>query len=109
MNNWIIYNKNKYELYLSSNGVIKIEDLLGIGFSEINFKSVKIKNMIALLCGCLWEKNKLSLEETADLFDQVLEQKIYTLKELGEMIGIETSRWSEKLKSQEVASEDKKK
>lgn len=106
MNKWIINGKEKLEVYLSSNGIIMVEDLIGSSISGIDFKKVGIKTIISLLCGCLWEKNKLTLEETANLFDQLLDNNLYTVSELSVILGDEIKKWSSKLNND---SNDKKK
>lgn len=105
MNNYIM----KYEVYLSSNGVMLIEDLLDTNFANIDLQNLKFKTIIVMLCGCLWEKNKLSLEETANLFDEILDNGLYDMKSLSDLIGLEVTRYSKKLKKPDGQSEDKKK
>ena len=100
---------NKYEVYLSSNGVILIEDLLGTPLQGMNLNNIGFKTMIVLLAGCLWQKNKLSLEETGDLFDELISSKQYTMQEISKIVNIELSKYFAKFQTESSNIEDKKK
>lgn len=109
MNEFININNQSYEIYLSSNGVIKIEDLLDSSLMNINLENLGFKTIIVLLCGCLYQKNKLTLNQTADLFDDIIESQLYSIESLVNIIKNEINRWSEKLKKNNENQNDKKK
>lgn len=88
---------NEYEIYLSSNGIIRIEDL-GINFANLNLKSINYSTIIKLLYGCLWEKNKLTLDEVGNLFDEYLDDENNSLKTISGILKEEIERWSNKFK-----------
>lgn len=100
-------NGNEYEIYLSSNGVIRIEEEMFCSLHELNMSKIGFKGMIVLLYGVLWQRNKLSLENVADLFDDWLENN--DIAELGQIIKGEISAWSGKMKKKSSADDDKKK
>lgn len=98
----------EYEIYLSSNGVIRIEQEMQCGLQELDMKKIGFKAMMVLLYGILWQRNKLSLERVTDLFDEWIESN--EMSELGVIIKNEIQLWSSKMKKKSNSNnEDKKK
>lgn len=104
---YINIGNKSYEVYLSSNGVIMIEDLLGMSLAQLEGKSLGFKSIIIMLCGCLHQENKLSLEETGDLFDEMIKSG-YSINDVNELIKTEIELWSKSMRSTNN-TEDKKK
>ena len=102
-------NGNEYEIYLSSNGVIRIEEELGCSIYDANTSKLGYKATIVMLYGILWQRNKLSLDAVADLFDEWIE--IHDSSELGVIIKGELQNWSGKMKKNKPSNsnDDKKK
>lgn len=100
-------NGDEYEIYLSSNGVIRIEEEMGCSLYELDMSKIGFKGMIVLLYGVLWQRNKLTLEKTADLFDDWLEKN--EIADLGDIIKNEISAWSGKMNKNKNGNNDKKK
>lgn len=109
MNKFIRINNEAYEIYLSSNGVILIEDLLGIPLTQLDVKNIGFKTSLVMLTGCLYQKNKLSLNEVCDLFDRLLQSNEYSINDINKIIKDEILKWSYSLKSTSNNEEDKKK
>jgi hypothetical protein len=89
-------NNKEYEVYLSSNGIMRIEDLLGVPLQGLNLNVLGFKSMIILLNGILYQNNKLTLEDTADLFDTYISEG-HSMNELTEIIKVEIGNWSGRL------------
>jgi len=100
-------NGNEYEIYLSSNGVMRIEEEMGCSLQQIDTSKVGIKSIIVLLYGVLWQRNKLPLEKVADLFDNWLENN--DMAELGAIVKGEISAYSGKMKKNKSTNDDDKK
>lgn len=108
MSKYIVIENEKYEVYLSSNGMIMIEELLGNSFTNFKKENTGVKTIIVLLTGCLWQKNKLLLDEVGDLFDRMLESGDYKMPDVSQIINDEVERWSSKLKTKEITYDKKK-
>jgi len=106
-------NDREFEIYLSSNGAIKIEEELDCSFSDIREHKLSYKSMIVMIYGCLWERNKLTLSQVCTLMDEYL--KTQKLSELSRMVNSELIRFAGVLNksSNEIENdeneEDKKK
>ena len=104
----ITVNNKEYEIYLSSNGVLKIEEMLGFKIQDINLDSVGFKELIILFSGVLYQKNKLTLEYTADLFDKFIEEG-HTMQDVSNIISKEIENWSGKFNINNDSNNDNKK
>jgi hypothetical protein len=105
---YINIGNNNYEVYLSSNGVIMIEDLLGMSLAQLEGNKLGFKSIIVMLCGCLWQKNKLSLDQTGDLFDEMVKSGRYQINDVNEIIKTEIECWSKTMKNSNIVDDKKK-
>jgi hypothetical protein len=101
-------NDKEYEIYLSSNGMCLIEDMMGIPFQSLDLTKIGYKSMVILLYGILWQKSRLSFESVNDLLDDWLSNENNDMKKLGSIVKDEIEKWASKIKSKEIASEEKK-
>jgi hypothetical protein len=101
-------NDKEYEIYLSSNGMCLIEDMMGVPFQSIDLTRIGYKSMVILLYGILWQKSRLSFESVNDLLDDWLSNENNDMKKLGSIVKDEIEKWASKIKSKEIASEEKK-
>jgi len=61
-----------------------------------------------MLCGCLWQKNKLSLDQVGDLFDEMVKSGKYQINDVNEIIKTEIECWSKTMKSSNIVDDKKK-
>lgn len=85
---------NEYEIYLSSNGVCNIEERTNKSITELQSKT-GFNTIRLLLWGCLWERNKLTIEDVGNLLDEWLnEDENNNMVSLGKIISDEIQKWS---------------
>jgi hypothetical protein len=99
-------NNKEYEVYLSSNGVCNIEERTGDSIlnlqSKLGFNTIRL-----LLWACLWEKNKLSVDEIGNLIDEWLrESQDHTFNKLSKIIVDEIKKWTATFNKQQPTIKD---
>lgn len=99
--------KEEYEIYLSSNGVCNIEERTGKSLTELQ-QNAGFNTIRLLLWACLWEKNRLSVEDVGNLIDEWMESHDNSMTILGDKIGKEMKQWAKKLNKDDTNNEKKK-
>jgi hypothetical protein len=102
-------NNEEYEIYLSSNGMCLIEDMLGVPFQSLDLTKLGYKSIVILLYGMLWQKSRLSFEKVNDLLDDWLSNENNDMKKLGSIVRDEIEKWASKIKSKDNNVEIEKK
>jgi len=100
--------RNKeYEIYLSINGLVRVEEALNISFYQIDLDQLNFRSVRAILYGMLWEKHRIGMDDVGQLIEEYLEEN--NLKSIGILVRDEINLWSKKAnKNMEESSEEKK-
>lgn len=96
----------EYEIYLSINGLTKIEEQIDKPFWDIDLNRLDFRSVRAILYGMLWEKNKFGISDVGILIDNYLLEN--DLKSLGTIIRDEINLWSNMANKVEDTQEEKK-